>query len=465
MSSLRTNSHLNIFNYYSYSDEHDSKENNLSRALAITLGNDKELLNEVFKDLVLDNSYNDLFALDYNSIDSEEIYIDIQTSASSDKLVERSYGQYIGVLLGNFNNDFSQEEIKNIDSNNTNNPIPDILIGVKDILIVIETKLYGSLSDFGQLKNHVESIIENQENRDDNNNEKPNIIYKSAKWNNILKKAMKLYDPDEGDHVFIDNFIDFVRRDHTGLMPVLPLNEIEVKDELEKEDYKIKRINQRLDVLKTILTQKEEYYNRDELMYQGNDIVIPLDVKWAKLANIFYNRETNSFNLKIWPADTKGQGNKLYKENVELDWLDNSKINGFDYNLNITPYIKFANWNKGVGWIRDAINKEEIYKKTHCYNTFKNIAGRWKRSDDNNQWEELEAKLDEVIGSNWKADVDWSGSFINSGKTTIDVSFGIEVEVEIPFNSAKMLDKDKDKSQFADEIYNVLMALKDMIEK
>mgnify|MGYP006285152253 FL=1 len=75
MDLINRNKHLNVFNYYNYSDKHDSKENNLSRSLAITLSNDRKFLNDIFKLFTLDASYSELYSLDYDLLENKDIYI------------------------------------------------------------------------------------------------------------------------------------------------------------------------------------------------------------------------------------------------------------------------------------------------------------------------------------------------------------------------------------------------------
>jgi len=55
--------------------------------------------------------------------------------------------------------------------------------------------------------------------------------------------------------------------------------------------------------------------------------------------------------------------------------------------------------------------------------------------------------------------------FIKSGKTTIDISLGAKVEVEIPYRKAQKLDDDKDDPKLVKEIYDILTNLKEMIDQ
>ena len=215
---------------------------------------------------------------------------------------------------------------------------------------------------------------------------------------------------------------------------------------------------------------KKKYFNKKELSQKGNRNAIPVNFDWASEANFYLDNKNKNIILEIWPADTKGQGDELYKEEMEdraLSFLDESelKVNNDIYKLNIQPYIKFANWNRGVKWINNLLNIENNYKDTHNYNTFDKLAGRYKNNENKNDWKDLEKILDDKISGDWRKSVSWKEKFIKSGKTTIDISLGAKVEVEIPYSKAQKLDDDKDDPKLVKEIYDILTNLKEMIDQ
>jgi hypothetical protein len=474
MSSIRKDRHLNVFNYYNYSDKHDSKENNLTRALAITLSNDKRLLNDVFKLFTLDKSYGELFSLDYDLIGNDDIYIDIQKPSDSEELIKgitnNSYKNYIGVLLGSFDEKIVEtaEEIENIEPNNTDNPIPDIAIAIKDTLIIVEAKLGGSKKSVAQLKGQVESILNNTESIE--NPADVEVDYKIIDWSNILKLAMKYTSKEKSkDNLLIYDFVDFVRKYRTDFMPVIPFKEIEIADSIS--DHAKKMIDQRIEILKTIITQKEEYFNKDELLYETGRSAIPIEFGWASEANISFDENNKSLKLDFWVADTKSQGRKIHKKDEELNWINNNSItvNNSEYNLQIEPYIKFASsWGSDISHVWGTLNEDKKYEKTHNYKVFKKMAGQWKRNE-NDRWLknnlDLENQFDQLIGDGWRTDCNWEEYFIDSNRNVLNISFGINVEVEIAYQKARKLDNEKDDSQLAKEIYDILIKLKEMVNQ
>ena len=471
MDLINRNKHLNVFNYYNYSDKHDSKENNLSRSLAITLSNDRKFLNDIFKLFTLDDSYSELYSLDYDLIENKDIYIDIQKPSDSEELVQgisdKSYKNYIGVLLGNFDGKIieNKKEIENIEANNTENPIPDIIIAIKDTLIIIEAKLGGSKNNIGQLKGQVESILDNSENTEEIRKD-----YKIIDWEDILKLAMKYTDNRKTkENLLVYDFVDFVRKYFTNLMPAIPFKEIKITDSIN--DHTKNTIDQRIEILKTIVTQKKDYFNKNELLYESGRGAIPVEFGWASEANISFNENNKSLEIDIWPADTKTQGKKIHKKGKDLDWInkDNIEVNNFSYNLNIEPYVKFASsWGSNISHIWDTLNEDKKYKKTHNYRIFNKMAGQWKRNE-NDRWIknnlDLENEFDKLIGEGWKNDCSWDENFIDSNRNVLNISFGVNVEVEIPYFKAQKLDNDKDDPKLAKEIYDILMGLKEMIDQ
>lgn len=462
MNLSETNRHLNIFNYYDYSKSHDPKENNLSRALAISLNYNDEFLSKVFRYLVLDSPYKNMFSLDFDEIEEEDVYIDIQTTSGSKKITERKYENYIGVLLANFDSDINQKEIKEMTPASTSNPIPDILVGIKNTLIVIENKIGGGEYDFAQLKGHVKSIIDN------NHEDKEDIeeVYKHVKWPEVIKLAMKVKNNSNGSNVFVGNLLDFVMRKHTDLMPVLTFSEIKIDETgIDKESQAVEMINQRLEILKVLTLQKGKF-SEDELLELGGNKSIPLDVKWAKLANLGFDVDAESIKVQLWPGDTKGQGKKIYEKNEVPEWHKKKvlEVSDKEYDLDIKPYVKISNWNRGIAWIKESIRSDNKFYNTHNYEGFKEIAGRWKRNDEKDEWKELENILDEKIGKQWRNEINWQEKFINSGKTTIDLSLGFSVSASIPFELAQKLDDKKEDSKLVEEINRIIEGLEDMID-
>ena len=457
MDLINRDKHLNLFNYYR-GGKNTPKENNLSRAFAITLDKNRKFLNEVFKEIVFDEAYSNMFSLDYNLIDKEEIYIDIQTSKVENRASNESdnFEKYIGVLLGDFDEkSISNKEIKEIKPAETKKPIPDIVIGIKNTLVVIENKLYGSGADFPQLKRHVESLSEGS------NSEKP--VYKPINWSSIIRDAMDIYYESKRNQPFLEDFIQFLRRKHTHMMPSIPLNNINIGEKTKKDIMNL--IEQRLEVIKTLVSKNN--FPQEDIIEDGKNIAIPIDIRCAERADLSFDEKNKNIFLRMWPADTKGQGKKLFKEDKNIDWFEKKQIwvNNYQYDLKITPCIKFANWRTGKGYIEDELKKDKKFYKTHNYETFNEIAGRYKRNREYKNWKDLTEKLDNIMGRDWRSEAGWDETFINSDKTTIDISFGIKVNVIIPYKKAQKLDESKKETKFPKEIYDILTKLKEMIDQ
>lgn len=87
-------------------------------------------------------------------------------------------------------------------------------------------------------------------------------------------------------------------------------------------------------------------------------------------------------------------------------------------------------------WFREENLKKPLYTRDN----FKKYTGRKKRGD---QWEQLASLFDDSLDYNWKKQCDWENSIVNWGKNQFDVSFGYEVQIEIPFERLQELDQNQ----------------------
>ncbi|MCF8000482.1 MAG: hypothetical protein K9K76_01295 [Halanaerobiales bacterium] len=458
MDLINKNKHLNIFNYYR-SGKSTPREDNLSRAFAITLDKNREFLNKVFKKFIFDETYNSMFSLDYNLIKEDKIYINIQSKDFQKSDSEKNndyYSNYFGILLGNFEDPtISEKKIEKIKPTDTYGPIPDILIGINDILVVIENKLGGNVEDFSQLKRHVEAIAgDNHEN----------IEYRAINWSNIIRDAMDLYYKNEDNYPFLEDFIQFLRREYTDMMPIVPLKDIKIGKEVKKDKESL--INQRLDVIKTLITKK--YLSEDSLLEENNNLSISLNFGWTDRAHLNFNKTNKTIKVEMWPGLKGSQAEELFNKKDKLKWLQREEleVNKNLYNLNIRPYIRFASsYGRGIDSIDDLLTQDNKFKATHTAEVLNELAGRYINNESKNEWKGLEKYLDNLVGEEWRNNVNWRSQFIESGKTTIDISLSVKVEVEIPYSKAQRLDNDKDDPKLAKEVYDILMGIKEMIDQ
>ena len=153
------NKHLKLFNFYATESDKNSKgyENNISRALAICLKNEAILLNEFLREVLNKRDYNEMFEKIFNNTETERgIEVNIQQKSSEIDC------QYVyGLTLTP--EETSNEKFEQIETNTKEDPIPDIVILVRDIAIVIEVKKNKEERGVAQLKNQVRTIVENCE--------------------------------------------------------------------------------------------------------------------------------------------------------------------------------------------------------------------------------------------------------------------------------------------------------------
>jgi len=455
--SISTNSHLNLFNFYS--EDKETLENNITRALAICLRNNKKILQSVLEKIMLPKDYLSHFTFNINNLEEEEIIIDIQKNIKDINWIEGTYNKIIGVTLTT--EEFEKDLIKKINPKKRDKPIPDLLISLRDLIIIIEVKKSNDEGSIGQMKNQVLKLREEIQSE----NENIEVVYKSISWRYILESFMEIEDLLETkneNNIFVSDFNYFIRSNYPTWFPIQLLKEIDFSDDEENPNYK--QITKRLNVIKMNTTN--EYLGKEDLTDKGNRSALPLDFGWAKEANI-YIEDKNEFNgdylgLQMWVGDTKTQGKKLFKKSKELSWLEKEKLKVEDnnYSLKINPYISFTHFHRGISllWFEG-----KNYKRIFNYNNFQKLAGHWERNSETRSWQELGKLFDKLFGVNWRDEVQWEEKFINTNRNYTDLVMGVKITVLIPYKKAQKLDNDKKNPKLSKEIYNILRKLRSMI--
>ena len=451
------NKHLKLFNFYATESDKNSKgyENNISRALAICLKNEAILLNEFLREVLNKRDYNEMFEKIFNNTETERgIEVNIQQKSSEIDC------QYVyGLTLTP--EETSNEKFEQIETNTKEDPIPDIVILVRDIAIVIEVKKNKEERGVAQLKNQVRTIVENCELPFKNiQNES------SYTWEKIIMLFLRVQNylnmMNKKENVFIDDFLDYIKTEYPRWFPIKPLSKINFTTNQSNSNFV--QLKKRLEIIKShvsnLLNDKESF---QQTAGRGD---IPLDVDWAQIAEIKPEKREGSqyLVLKVWPGDTKGQGKNLFKKDRKLAWTNQKQIKD-KYRLEITPYIKFAHFNKGICYIN--INSKERKKLgTHDLEGFLQLAGRWKKDAATDNWFKLENILDKKLDFNWQTETNWEEKFKQSNRSYVDISLGYKVEVLIPYAEASTKDKNRkdDCPEIAQFIFQLLEELKLLIE-
>jgi len=121
------------------------------------------------------------------------------------------------------------------------------------------------------------------------------------------------------------------------------------------------------------------------------------------------------------------------------------------------PYLKFSHFNSGLFWLVT----RDYFHDTHNYNFFQQFSKRWKKEN----WGIFKSELNKII-PNWYAvdRCEWINKIENSNRTYFDLSVGIYISVYIPYSFAQEKDNSYTDSDFAKEIKDVILKLKEIID-
>ncbi len=421
------NSHLNIFKSYTNTNRTYQLENNLTRALAISLQEDSLFFHEVFKEILKDtNFYNQLF----ESLESEtNVNINIQKRASQIS----NYDHIFAISL-------SESEISDFWEQNYNknfDPICDLVIQINNIVLVFEAKR-DNVNCTAQLYNQILNITNTENESQDFNKENYGEIVTPIdfNWPRLMAIAVKVSSFEitmNSQNRFLSDFISLVKQHNFRWLPEPSISALQPTNKRAI----LRRLESTIEeVAKTTEINKLNYNDRLGLEFYRN---------WAKEI-LFSINDKGSLIVSIYPGNTKGQGYSLFESNPKfsekLNILGSEYATKYSYHVKLTSFQKYF---QGL-WFSESDLKKSLYTKEN----FHNYTGRKKRGK---QWEQLSLLFDESLNYDWKKQCDWENSVINSGKNQFDISFGYEVHIEIPFDNLKELDQ---KQSELDNLINLV---------
>lgn len=411
------NSHLNIFKSYTNKNRTYQLENDLTRALAISLQEDALFFHEVFKEILKGtNFYNQLF----ESLDSEtHIIIDIQKKASQISNFDHIFA--ISLSESEISNFWEQTYNRNYD------PICDLVIQINNIVLVFEAKR-DNVNCTAQLYNQILNIT----NKESQHQEFSEVNYGKVitafdfNWSRLMAIAVKVSSFEKtinSQNRFLSDFIQLVKQHNFRWLPEPSISALQPTNTAA--------ITRRLESTIEEVAKDKKF---SKLNYSGR-LGFEIFKEWAKEI-LFWIKDNGNLGASIYPGNTKGQGYGLFTNNPEFN--QSLKIFGDEYSINYRYHIKFTSFQKffqGL-WFNESKLKKPLYTKEN----FHKYTGRKKRGKD---WADIEKLFDESLDFNWKEKCDWKNSMIDSGRNQFDMSFGYEVYIEIPFRKLKELDQNQ----------------------
>ncbi|MFA8299697.1 MAG: hypothetical protein ACEPOV_06025 [Hyphomicrobiales bacterium] len=411
--------HLNLFNPYTkYNDKDNQLENDLTRAFAICIQEDKLLLHEVLKAILgADSSYyNSLFD---NYEDKNSIKIEIQKKVNN---IE-SFKHLFAVSLSE--HEMDPKEFYKQNNNRRKNCICDLVISIDDIVIIIEVKP-DNHDCTSQLYNQAFNICRNISDEGDTlNQDKVTAI--DLNWKALMRLCVRTLNFEKAikeKSRYLNDFIQYIQSHNHKWLPEPSLSSLTINNY-----HKIKSR------FKSILNQLESEYAKSRLSFEIN-------APWANEAIINIPKGIDNIKVNIYPGNTKGQGKELFKEGKTPKFKTTIHLLGKEYKVKFGYHIKFTSFQKyftGLYFKEDDFDKE-LYSSVN----FNNYTGRKKKAEGD--WEEIEKLFDNHFNTdfNWREKCKWQEKILNTNKTQFDISFGYDLWIHIPFQDLQEIDKDND---------------------
>jgi hypothetical protein len=424
------NSHLNIFKTYTNINRTYQLENDLTRALAISLQEDPLFFHEVFKEILKETDlYNQLF----ESLESEtSVNIDIQKSASQISNFDHIFA--ISLSESKMSDFWEQNYDKNYD------PICDLVIQINNIILVFEAKR-DNVNCTAQLYNQILNITKVEEKSQDFNKENygEKITPIDFNWPKLMAVAVKVSSFEKtmsSQNRFLSDFISLVKHHNFRWLPEPSISALQPID----KPAILRRLESAIEeVAKSTEIGKLNYNDRLGFEFYKN---------WAKEI-LFSINEKGNMGVSIYPGNTKRQGSSLFTNNPKFS--DKLNILGTDYFTRYSYHIKLTSFQKYFQGL--CFSENNLIKPLYTTENFNEFTGRKRRGK---QWQQIESLFDESLNYDWKKQCDWENSVLGSGKNQFDISFGYEVHIEIPFQKLKELD------QKQSELGNLMNLLKEL---
>ncbi len=430
------NSHLNIFKTYAKMNRYHQLENDLTRALAISLQEDALFFHDFLKIIFANNDFYNKF---FSNIERENsIEIDIQKRTSQIGDFEHIFAITLsGSPMGDFWSSHCNDEY---------DPICDLVININDVCLIIEVKrndvdctsqVYNQVLNIKRTTNPGIKRLEKAKFQD-------LVTPFDLNWKRLMETAVKIQSFESSlgkPNRFLTDFISLIKSHNFKWLPETPIYYL-----TEKDKHKIRRR------IESAINELEKTIPEISRLPYNDRLSISFPKPWAQ--EILLKVEDNgNLGIAIYPGNTKAQGYSLFSK--KPDFANSLNILDIEYSIDKVHHIKFTSFQKYFAglWFGNDKLKGDLYTPI----TFSKYAGRKKRGK---QWDEVESLLDKHLDFNWKKDCDWATSIINSGKNQFDISFGYEISFEIPFNTLKELDKEEDDIKgltgLIEEIYRSL---------
>lgn len=403
-----SNKHLNLFRTYTKEDRNYQLENDLTRALAITMLENQLFLHEVLKVLLSQNTgYYDTIFDDFSGKDS--IQIDIQKNVSE-------YEHLFAVSLSGH-----QMEVGSFFNQNNDtkyDPITDLVIIIHNVVIIFEVKpnYHDCTSQlYNQALNAFEHKISSK-----------NVTPVDLNWCKLMEIALQTANFEKAINQpsrFLTDFIQFIKGHNFKWLPQVPLSAISLNGNL-------KRVEDRIE---TAVLQSSFETILGRLGFVSG-------LPWAHEILFAIQPDTETIAVRMFPGNIKRQGAYIFLGDNEPFFNKDLKIFNQTFNVEKRYHVKLTSWKRYFSglWFSESDVKASFYSKEN----FHRYSGRKKKGED---WESIARLFDTHFKTNyeWRKHSEWETKVLKSGKSQFDISFGYELKIEIPYSIFQEMDTDK----------------------
>lgn len=434
------NRHLNLFRTFTKENRKYQLENDLTRALAISLQEDSLFLHQVLQSILEENMMGQLF-----NDGSSSNYIDIQIQVNNSTITE--VDQIVAVSLSE--HIMTENHFWNQNRQELYDCICDIVIRIDNIAIIIEAKR-DNVDCTAQLYNQAYNIFKNNcidESKDEFEKKVKPMNLNWAKLMQIAVKVNNIKKATKTSNRFISDFIDLVFTHNYTWFPEVALSSI--------TNTKSPSIYRRFETAINELCKVQQL----EKLHYSNRLGIRFRKPWAQEI-LFSTNDKGSLVIAIYPGNTKQQGYYLFQHDPKVK--SRISVNGRNFDVEKMYHIKFSSFQRyftGL-WFYDNVLNTPLY-------TNRNF---WKYSGRNykgKNWDDLELLFNDSFKSefNWKNKCKWGSDTFNK-KTQFDLSFGYELSCEIPFDILKQIDTNqKDVSNLTQLINTINTEFENIYEE
>ena len=383
------NKHLNYFRFYTGIDRNHQLENDLTRALAITLMENNLFLHEALKEILKE----DFKILSNQDLSTSDLSISIQQNTKQLK----NYDKVYAVSVSDFPLDL--DNFQNLEAGHINDEITDMVIQInaventsnQRITIIFEVKR-NSQNTAQQLFDQAISIFRKDDEEFDFQNFKATHLKNSLigvdwNWKKVMTTAWRVHSFQQfsgGNSKILSDFIDLVRTHNISWLPQFSLN--------------ITPASSKHKIMERLNDAFREKYGKNRLIASDRlGITLP-EIHWANELIVGNNRLNDiepTITFAIYPGNTKVQGNHIFLRNDFPKIKNEIIVNNELYKIHKSYHIKFTAFQSYFTSIdfneNDLIYGKSIYTKAN----FLKIVGRRKRGNDN--WQELQMFFDEYF--------------------------------------------------------------------